>query len=77
MTVKEAVIRVLKTEAKPLHTKVITEMILSRGLWQTQGRTPAATVEAQITFIRTLNLILAINFLGMCGIGLIMDIIFC
>ncbi len=48
MTVKEAVIQVLQAEAKPLHTKAITEMILSRGLWQTSGKTPAATVEAQI-----------------------------
>ena len=48
MTVKEAAIQVLKTEAKPLHTKVLTDLILSRGLWNTQGQTPAATVEASI-----------------------------
>jgi restriction system protein len=48
MTVKEAVIEVLNTEAKPLHVKVITDLILSRGLWQTQGKTPAATVGARI-----------------------------
>ena len=48
LTVKDAVIQVLKTEAKPLHTEVITDMILSRGLWQTSGKTPAATVEARI-----------------------------
>ncbi len=48
MTVKEAAIRVLKAEAKPLHTKTITDMMLSRGLWQTSGKTPAATVEARL-----------------------------
>ncbi len=48
MTVKEAAIQVLNTEAKPVHVKVITKLILSRGLWQTQGKTPAATVEARI-----------------------------
>ena len=48
MTVKEAAIQVLNTEAKTLHVKVITDLILSRGLWQTQGKTPAATVEARI-----------------------------
>jgi len=48
MTVKEAVIQILNTEAKPLHVRVITDLILSRGLWQTQGKTPAATVEARI-----------------------------
>lgn len=49
MTVKEAVIKVLNTEAKPLHTKAITDMILSRGLWQTSGKTPTATVDARIS----------------------------
>jgi restriction system protein len=48
MTVIDAVIKVLNTEAKPLHTKVLTDLILSRGLWQTRGKTPAATVEARI-----------------------------
>ncbi len=31
-----------KGRLKPLHTKVITDMILSRGLWHTSGKTPAA-----------------------------------
>ena len=48
MTVKEAVIQILNTETKPLHVRIITDLILSRGLWQTQGKTPAATVEACI-----------------------------
>lgn len=48
MTVKEAAIQVLNTEAKALHVKVITDLVLSRGLWQTKGKTPAATVEARI-----------------------------
>ncbi|MCF8070423.1 MAG: restriction endonuclease [Desulfobacterales bacterium] len=49
MTAKEAVIKVLNTEAKPLHTKVITDMIITRGLWQTSGKAPAATIEARIS----------------------------
>lgn len=48
MIVKEAVIEILNTEAKPLHIKVLTDLILSGGLWQTDGKTPAATVEACI-----------------------------
>ena len=48
MTVKEAVIHILNTEAKPLHIKVLTELILARRLWHTEGKTPAATVEARI-----------------------------
>ena len=48
MTVKEAAIQALNTEAKALHVKNITNLILSRGLWQTQGKTPEATVEARI-----------------------------
>ena len=48
MAVKEAVIQVLQTEGKPLHTKVLTELVLSRGLWQSSGKTPAATIEARL-----------------------------
>ena len=48
MTVKEATIQVLQAEGKPLHTKVLTDLILSRGLWQTSGKTPAATIEARL-----------------------------
>ena len=44
MGVKAAVIDVLKEAGGPLHATAITERILSRGLWQTTGKTPVATV---------------------------------
>ena len=48
MTVKEAVIEILNTEGKSLNINDLTNLILSRGLWQPAGKTPAATVEAQL-----------------------------
>jgi restriction system protein len=48
MTAKEAAVAVLKEAGEPLHTQEITDRILKRRLWTTEGKTPAATVEAQI-----------------------------
>ena len=48
MSVLEAAIRVLKDARGPLHAREITERVLSRGLWTSTGKTPAATVEARI-----------------------------
>jgi restriction system protein len=39
---------VLKEADEPLHARVITERILDRGLWQSEGKTPAATVAARL-----------------------------
>ena len=44
--VKEAAIQVLCKSDKPLRAEVIAERILSEGLWETTGKTPAATVAA-------------------------------
>ena len=46
---KEAIKKVLGEAATPLHYKEISELILSRGYYQTDGATPAATVNAQIS----------------------------
>jgi len=46
---KEAIKKVLVESATPLHYKEISELILSRGYYQTDGATPAATVNAQIS----------------------------
>ena len=46
--VLDAVIKVLQDSAKPLHYKEITKRILSQGLWTTKGKTPSATVNAQL-----------------------------
>ncbi len=48
MGVKEAAIEVLRQAGRPLSAQEITEQMLSQGLWQTEGRTPAATVAARL-----------------------------
>lgn len=45
---KAAIIRVLGESDSPLHYTHISEQILSRGYYETDGATPAATVNAQI-----------------------------
>jgi len=46
---KEAIKKVLEETEVPLHYTEISEQILSRGYYETDGATPAATVSAQIT----------------------------
>ena len=46
---KEAIKKVLAESDAPLHYKEISELILSRGYYKTDGATPAATVNAQIS----------------------------
>lgn len=48
MGVKDAVIEVLKEAGSSLPAKEITERIISRGLWETNGKTPVATVSATL-----------------------------
>ena len=48
MKLKDAIEKVLREARKPLGVEVITERVLSECLWQTSGKTPAATVAAQI-----------------------------
>lgn len=45
---KEAIKKVLAESDTPLHYTEISEQILSRGYYETDGATPAATVNAQI-----------------------------
>lgn len=45
---KLAAIKVLKEEGKPLHSKEITKKALEKGLIETSGETPEATMNAQI-----------------------------
>ena len=45
---KEAIKRVLGESPSPLHYTEVSEQILSRGYYKTDGATPAATVNAQI-----------------------------
>jgi hypothetical protein len=49
MSWREAIERVLAEEARPLHYSEISELILSKGYYKTEGATPDATVNAQIT----------------------------
>lgn len=44
-----AIIRVLSEAEAPLHYSEVTSRILSAGYYETNGATPAATVNAQIT----------------------------
>lgn len=46
---KDAIKKVLAESETPLHYTEISEQILSRGYYQTDGATPAATVSAQLT----------------------------
>jgi restriction system protein len=48
MSAREAALQVLKEAGEPLHAEEITRQILNQSLWHTGGKTPAATVEAQI-----------------------------
>ena len=46
---KAAILRVLREADEPLHYKRISEAILSQGYYETEGATPADTVNAQIS----------------------------
>jgi restriction system protein len=48
MSARDAVAEVLSESGEPLHYRVITERMLERGLWTTSGKTPEATINAQI-----------------------------
>ena len=48
MGVLTVVERVLAEAGEPLHYKEITKRLLERGLWNTSGQTPDATVNAQL-----------------------------
>src|SRR5690349_21524812 len=49
MSWREAIERVLREEARPLHYAEISQLVLSRGYYHTDGATPDATVNAQIS----------------------------
>jgi len=49
VTCKEAARKVLEDAGVPLHYREITIRAVERGLWQTQGKTPEATLNAQLT----------------------------
>jgi len=45
---KDAIATVLAEEGGSLHSKAITERVLSQGLWNSEGKTPDATVAARL-----------------------------
>lgn len=49
MSWREAIERVLNEETRALHYSEISELILTKGYYKTEGATPDATVNAQIT----------------------------
>jgi hypothetical protein len=52
MDVKTAAIQVLKQAGTALHAKNIAEQIMAAGLWQSDGKTPDATVSARLLLRR-------------------------
>jgi len=44
----DAVEHVLTKAAEPLHYQEITDLILEQNLWQTEGKTPEATINARL-----------------------------
>lgn len=48
MSVRKAAQQVLKDAGEPLHVKEIAKRILGQQLWRTEGKTPDATVAAQL-----------------------------
>ena len=48
MDVKTAAIQVLQQAGTELHAKDIAEQIMAAGLWQSEGKTPDATVSARL-----------------------------
>lgn len=50
MTLLEAAKRVMRRNRRPMDCKEIMEKILSQGLWETQGKTPATTL--YLAFVR-------------------------
>ena len=54
MTARDAAAQVLREAGKPLPFGEVADLVLSRRLWTTTGRTPAKTIEARICMdIRT------------------------
>lgn len=49
MSWREAIERVLTEEGRAMHYSEISELILAKGYYETEGATPDATVNAQIT----------------------------
>ncbi len=48
MKALDAVYKVLAAEGVPLHYRDITKRIVEQGLWQTRGKTPEATIAAEV-----------------------------
>ena len=44
----DAAAKVLAEAGKPMNCKAIVERMLAKGLWKTNGKTPAATIYAAI-----------------------------
>lgn len=81
---REAIKRVLAESESPLHYAEISEHILSRGYYQTDGATPAATVSAQLAssikhdgekspFVRVARGVFALKPSGQSGIAVKRD----
>ena len=45
----DAVAEVLSDAGSPMHYRDVTKQILERGLWTTKGKTPEATIAANLS----------------------------
>jgi len=48
MSALKAAILILQEAGGPLHAKVIAQRIFAKGLWQSDGKTPVATISAEL-----------------------------
>jgi restriction system protein len=48
MPALDAAVKVLNAEGKPMRAEELTERMLAQGLWSSAGKTPVATVHAQL-----------------------------
>jgi restriction system protein len=48
MSALDAALKVLQNTGKPLHYREITRRVLAQGLWESEGKTPAATINARL-----------------------------
>jgi restriction system protein len=48
LNLKAATLEILRRVGKPLHAKEIAKRIIDAGLWQSEGKTPEASVSARL-----------------------------
>lgn len=71
MSLIEAIIQVLLESGRPMRAEDISEVILAKGLWQSEGKTPSATVGARLyTSIKKMKELSPFYLAAPCTFGL-------